>query len=152
MENLAVGSVAPDFNLLDFSGKEHALKDYDKLILYFYPRDNTPGCSAEACSLRDSYSELTSLGYQILGVSGDSGASHERFTAKYSLPFPLLIDTDKALCNAYGVYGEKKFMGKTSMGIIRKTFIIEGGVITHIVDKVKTKVHAEQLLEIINNK
>lgn len=149
MENLVVGSAAPDFKLLDNNGVERSLKDYNKLILYFYPRDNTPGCTAEACSLRDGYKELRDKGFEILGVSGDSAASHNRFIEKQSLPFNLLVDADKALCAAYGAYGEKKFMGKVSIGIIRKTFVIENGVITHIVDKVKTKVHAEQLLELI---
>lgn len=149
MEKLKVGDVAPDFSLLDSDGVEQKLKDYDKLILYFYPRDNTPGCSAQACSLRDDYSVLKEMGYKILGVSGDSEASHKRFIEKYTIPFPLLVDSDKSLCNLYGVYGEKKFCGKVSMGIIRTTFVIEGGVITAIIDKVKTKIHSQQLIELL---
>ncbi len=149
MEKLKVGDVAPDFALLDSNGVERKLKDYDKVILYFYPRDNTPGCSAQACSLRDDYSTLKEMGYEIFGVSGDSEASHNRFIEKYTIPFSLLVDSDKRLCNLYGVYGEKKFCGKVSMGIIRTTFVIEGGVIKEIVDKVKTKIHSQQLLELL---
>lgn len=149
MKKLKVGDKAPSFSMLDSMGNEHNLSDYNKLILYFYPRDNTPGCTAEACSLRDDYSELKSEGFEILGVSGDSEASHKRFIDKHSLPFSLLVDTEKELCNSYGVYGEKKFMGKVSMGIIRTTFIIEDGIISHIVTKVATKTHGAQLLELI---
>lgn len=149
MENIKVGDKAPHFKLQDAQGVEHSDSDYDKLILYFYPKDNTPGCTAEACSLRDGYAQIKRIGFEIVGVSGDNAASHKKFAEKQNLPFTLLSDIDNIVCASYGVYGEKKFMGKTYMGIIRKTFIIEGGIITHIIEKVDTKAHYEQILELL---
>ncbi|MEG1634367.1 MAG: thioredoxin-dependent thiol peroxidase [Rikenellaceae bacterium] len=149
MEDIKVGVKAPLFKLMDAQGVEHSIEDYKKVILYFYPKDSTPGCTAEACSLRDGYSDIKHLGFEIIGISGDNAASHSRFIEKQNLPFILLSDEDKSVCAAYGAYGEKKFMGKTYMGIIRKTFVIEDGIITHIFDKVNTKTHNEQILEIL---
>lgn len=150
MEKLETGVRAPDFSFTDSDGNTRQLSDYlgKKVILYFYPKDNTPGCTAEACSLRDEYVELRELGYEVIGVSADSGKSHAGFRAKFELPFQLVADTDKQILMAYGVWGEKKFMGKTYMGINRVTFIIdENGLITRIIEKVNTKNHAKQILE-----
>ncbi|MCC8088538.1 MAG: thioredoxin-dependent thiol peroxidase [Rikenellaceae bacterium] len=147
---LKEGDTAPVFSGRDGNGNIIGINDFKgrRLILYFYPKDNTPGCTAEACSLRDGYSQLKRLGYTILGVSPDKESSHLKFSEKNSLPFPLIADTEKEIATAYGVWGEKKFMGKTYMGIIRKTFIInENGIIEKIFDKVRTKDHAEQILE-----
>lgn len=149
MENIKVGDKAPLFKLSDAQGIEHNINDYKKVILYFYPKDSTPGCTAEACSLRDGYSDLKRLGFEIIGISGDNAASHKRFSEKQNLTFTLLSDDDKSVCVAYGAFGEKKFMGKTYMGIIRKTFIIEDGIVTHVIDKVNTKAHYEQILELL---
>jgi len=125
-----------------------AITQAKKLVLYFYPKDNTPGCTAEACSLRDGYGELRSLGYEILGVSPDPVAKHQKFINKYELPFDLLADEDKSVLNAYGVWGEKKFMGRTYDGVHRMTFVIdEEGKIAKIIKKVKTKDHAAQILD-----
>lgn len=127
----------------DFAGK--------KLALYFYPRDNTPGCTAQACSLRDGYDELLDKGYQIVGVSVDNEASHKKFIEKFSLPFPLISDNDKVLVEAFGVWQEKTMMGKKYMGTVRTTFLInENGVIEHIISgrNINTKNHADQILEI----
>ncbi len=150
MKQLKIGDKAPDFKGKDQDGKDVSLADYKgkKLLLYFYPKDSTPGCTAEACSLRDGYDELLNSGYEVLGVSVDSEVSHQKFIEKYSLPFRLLSDTDKAVVNAYGVWGEKKFMGKTYMGTIRTTFLIdENGIIENIITKVETKDHANQVLK-----
>ena len=124
-----------------------AKKNVDKkLILFFYPRDNTPGCTLEACSLRDSYSDLVKDGFEVLGVSADSERKHQNFIKKFNFPFDLLADTEKKVLNAYGVWGEKKFMGRTFDGILRTTFIInEEGIIEKIIRKVKTKNHATQI-------
>ena len=151
MEQLKIGDKAPDFNGKDQDGNNVSLADYKgkKLLLYFYPKDSTPGCTAEACSLRDGYDELLHSGYEVLGVSVDSEASHQKFIEKNKLPFRLLSDTDKAVVNAYGVWGEKKFMGKTYMGTIRTTFLIdENGIIENIITKVQTKDHANQILNL----
>lgn len=150
MGKLKVGDKAPEFEGTDQDGNMLTLSGFagKKLILYFYPKDNTPGCTAEACSLRDGRRELRKTGFEIVGVSPDSEKSHKGFAEKHSLNFPLIADTDKAIANAYGVYGEKKFMGKTYMGIIRTTFIIdENGVIEKIFDKVDTKAHFEQIAD-----
>ncbi|MCD7963163.1 MAG: thioredoxin-dependent thiol peroxidase [Rikenellaceae bacterium] len=147
---LKEGDKAPFFSGKTESGKIISLSDFKgrKLILYFYPKDNTSGCTAEACSLRDGFSDLKDLGYSIVGVSPDSESSHVKFIEKHTLPFPLIADTDKTIAVDYGVWGEKKFMGRTYMGIIRKTFIIdENGLIQKIFDKVRTKDHAEQIME-----
>jgi thioredoxin-dependent peroxiredoxin len=149
MEKLKTGDQAPDFSFTDASGATKKLSDYlgKKVILYFYPKDNTPGCTLEACSLRDGYDELRDQGYEVIGVSADSAKSHEGFKAKFNLPFALVSDTDKSVLNSYGVWGEKMFMGKKFMGIIRTTFVIdEKGNISRVIEKVNTKDHAKQIL------
>ena len=119
-----------------------------KLVIYFYPKDNTPGCTAQACNLRDNYTEFTDKGYEILGVSADSVSKHEKFITKQNLPFDLLADEDRRMLNAYGVWGLKKFMGKEYNGIHRTTFVIdENQIIINIIEKVKTKEHAKQILD-----
>ena len=150
MVTLKEGDNAPNFSLTDNEGKFHSLNDYSgkKLIIFFYPRANTPGCTAEACNLRDYFKDLKDKGYSILGVSADSEKSQQSFSKKYDFPFPLLADIEKEMINAYGVWGPKKFRGKEYEGIIRKTFLLdEKGIITRIIDKVKTKDHAAQILE-----
>ena len=144
------GISAPDFVLLDDAGIERRLSDYrgQNVILYFYPKDNTPGCTAEACSLRDVYGDLLKYGYDVVGVSADSAKSHKGFIEKQRLPFRLIADTDKQLLKAYGAWGEKKMYGKTYEGIIRITFIIsEDGIVEKVIEKVNTKEHAKQILE-----
>ncbi len=146
---LKIGDSAPDFISVDQDGNEIKLSDYKgkKLALYFYPRDNTPGCTAQACDLRDNYDALLKQGYEVLGVSCDTEKKHQNFIAKYELPFKLLADVDQELVNAYGVWQLKKFMGREKMGIVRTTFIIdEQGFISRIIEKVKTKEHASQIL------
>ena len=150
MATLKEGDNAPNFSLTDNEGKFHSLNDYSgkKLIIFFYPRANTPGCTAEACNLRDYFKDLKDKGYSILGVSADSEKSQQSFSKKYDFPFPLLADIEKVMINAYGVWGPKKFRGKEYEGIIRKTFLVdEKGIITRIINKVKTKDHAAQILE-----
>jgi Peroxiredoxin len=150
MTALNPGDKAPDFNAIDQDGQPISLADYKgkKLILYFYPKDNTPGCTAEACSLRDGYGDLLKYGYDVVGVNADSAKSHKGFIEKQSLPFRLIADTDKQLLKAYGAWGEKKMYGKTYEGIIRTTFIIsEDGIVEKIIEKVNTKEHAKQILE-----
>ena len=151
MKQPRIGDRAPDFKGKDQDGEVISLTDYKgrKLLLYFYPKDSTSGCTAEACSLRDGYDELLNLGYEVLGVSVDSEVSHLKFAEKNKLPFRLLSDTDKSVVTAYGVWGEKKFMGKTYMGTIRTTFLIdENGIIEDIITKVQTKDHANQILNL----
>jgi peroxiredoxin Q/BCP len=146
---LKVGDKAPAILAVDQNGKKISLEDYkgSKVILYFYPKDDTPGCTAEACNLRDNYDGLLAKGFKIIGVSADSAASHQKFTGKYNLPFPLIPDTDKKIINAYGVWGKKKFLGREYDGINRMTFIIsEDGNIFKIFDKVQTKNHSDQIL------
>lgn len=148
---LQVGDKAPEVLGINQQGNEVKLSDYagKKLVIYFYPKDSTPGCTMQACSLRDNYSELRKAGYEILGVSIDSAKSHQNFIAKQSLPFDLIADTDKKLVEAFGVWGEKTLYGKVYMGTFRTTFIInEKGVIERVIDpkEVKTKAHAEQIL------
>lgn len=146
---LTIGDTAPDFTSTDQNGDTVRLSDYRgrRVALYFYPKDNTPGCTAQACSLRDSYSDLQAAGYEVLGVSTDSQASHRKFADKYELPFRLLADTDRQLVEAYGVWQEKSNYGRTYMGIVRTTFVIdEQGIITDIIGKIDTKNHANQLL------
>jgi peroxiredoxin Q/BCP len=148
MLKLKTGDQAPDFRGKDQNGREVGLLDYlgRKLILYFYPKDNTSGCTAEACNLRDSYSDFRRRGYEIVGVSPDSEKSHSGFIAKYSLPFTLIADTGKTIATAYGVWAEKKMYGRAYMGILRTTFVIdENGMIENIIEKVDTKNHAEQI-------
>ena len=149
MTTLKAGDKAPDFTAKDQSGKTISLKDFkgSKLVLYFYPTDDTPGCTAEACNLRDNYTALLKQGYKILGVSKDDAESHNKFISKYSLPFPLIPDTDKKILNAYGVWGEKTNYGKSSFGTFRTTFVIgEDGIIEEVITKVDTKNHTEQIL------
>jgi peroxiredoxin Q/BCP len=149
MFHLKEGDPAPVFNSIDENGNNVQLGDYQgkKLVLYFYPKDDTPGCTAEACNLRDNYQRFLSDGYEILGVSPDSIKRHVKFREKYDLPFSLLADEDHSVAEAFGVWGEKKFMGRTYNGIHRTTFVIdEQGNIERIIKKVDTKEHADQLL------
>jgi peroxiredoxin Q/BCP len=144
------GKAAPAFKTTDANGETVNLKDFRgrKVVLYFYPKDDTPGCTKEACSFRDAFSKFKKQGITILGVSPDSEKSHQKFTAKYKLPFTLLADTDHSIADAYGVYGEKKFMGRTYMGIHRTTFLIdEKGKIKKVFEKVKPEDHADEVLE-----
>ncbi len=149
MSTLKEGDKAPKFKGIIETGEQVSLADYkgEKLVLYFYPKDMTPGCTNQACNLRDEYGELKKAGFEILGVSPDPAERHQRFIDKYSLPFHLVADTEKEIAKAYGVWGLKKFMGREYMGIMRTTFVIENGIITKIISKVKTKAHADQLLE-----
>ena len=143
-------SVAPDFAAKDANGEIVRLKDLrgQKVVLYFYPRDDTPGCTKEACSFRDAFAQFKRRNIRILGVSVDSEASHSKFTAKYKLPFTLIADPDHAIADAYGVYGEKKFMGRTYMGVKRMTFLIdEKGKVKKVFEKVKPDEHAREVLE-----
>ena len=149
MTTLKVGDKAPSFKSVDQDGEEHNLSDYSgkKIIVFFYPKASTPGCTAEACNLRDNYSELQAKGFEILGVSADSAKRQSNFRNKYEFPFPLLADEEKEVINAFGVWGPKKFMGKVYDGIHRTTFVIdEKGVIEQVITKVKTKDHAAQIL------
>jgi thioredoxin-dependent peroxiredoxin len=149
MFHLKEGDQAPDFSAPNEKGEITQLSDYKgkKLVLYFYPKDDTPGCTAEACSLRDGYGQFLSKGYDILGVSPDSVKKHVKFQEKYNLPFALLADENHAVAEAYGVWGPKKFMGRAYDGIHRTTFVIdESGVIERIISKVDTENHATQVL------
>ncbi|MDO6491579.1 MULTISPECIES: thioredoxin-dependent thiol peroxidase [unclassified Cellulophaga] len=150
MNTLKVGDKVADFTSKDQDGNAVSLSDYKgkKLIVFFYPKASTPGCTAEACNLRDNYKELQDQGYELLGVSADSAKRQSNFKTKYEFPFPLLADEDHTVLNIFGVWGTKKFMDKVYDGIHRKTFIIdENGVVTKVIDKVKTKDHAAQILE-----
>jgi peroxiredoxin Q/BCP len=147
---LKEGDKAPDFESTDQNGNQVKLSDFSgkKLVMYFYPKDNTPGCTAEACNLRDNYSEFTSKGYEILGVSSDSEKSHQKFIDKYELPFRLLADVDKSIHESYGTWIEKSMYGRKYMGTARVTFIIdENGIIEKIIENVKTKDHTAQILD-----
>ena len=149
MKPLQVGETVPTFSVSDDRGNTQQLSDYkgQKLVVFFYPKANTPGCTAEACDLRDHYKELQAAGYALLGVSADSEKKQRNFSEKYDFPFPLLADEDKQVINAFGVWGPKKFMGREYDGIHRMTFIIdENGVVERVIEKVKTKVHAAQIL------
>ncbi|HIT48991.1 MAG TPA: peroxiredoxin [Candidatus Coprenecus stercoripullorum] len=146
---LKTGDKAPYFEGHDQDGNLIKLSDFAgrKLVLYFYPKDNTPGCTAEACDLRDNYRRFLAEGYSVVGVSRDSAASHKKFAAKYSLPFPLISDPDLAVLKAYEAYGEKKMYGKTVTGTLRKTYVIDAdGTIFDIISKVDTKAHSSQIL------
>lgn len=146
---LQVGEKAPSIEAKDQDGNIVKLSDFQgkKVVLYFYPKDDTPGCTAQACSLRDNYEALLAKGYAVLGVSADDEKSHKKFANKYSLPFPLLADPEHNILEAYHVWTEKSMYGKTYMGIVRTTFIIdEKGVIQEIISKIDTKNHAEQVL------
>ena len=155
MTHLKEGDKAPQFEFIDHQGDQKSLAQFkgSKVILYFYPRDNTPGCTAEACNLRDNYQDLKDLGYEVVGVSADSEKSHGKFRDKFDLPFYLISDTDKKVLEDYGVWGEKKMMGRTYMGIHRLTFVIdENGLIKKIFTKVNTKAHTQQILDEMQNK
>ncbi len=149
VDKLKEGDKAPDFSLKNQDGKTLTLKDYKgkKIALYFYPKDDTPGCTAESCNLRDNYSVLKKKGYEVIGVSIDSEKSHKKFANKFSLPYSLLADTEKDMVNNYGVWGEKTLFGRKYMGIIRTTFIIdENGKIEKIIKDVETADHTSQIL------
>ena len=151
MTKLKEGDKAPIFKGVDQSGNKVSLSDLKgkKVILYFYPKDMTPGCTAQACNLRDNYSALLKKGFAVVGVSTDGEKSHQKFAEKYELPFPLLADEDRTIVEQYGVWGEKKFMGKVYDGTHRTTFLInENGVIDKIISKPDTKNHTEEILEI----
>lgn len=147
---LKSGDPAPDFETRDQDGNPVRLSDFrgKKVVLFFYPKDDTPGCTAEACDLRDNYDRFLAQGYAVLGVSVDDEQSHRKFIQKFNLPFPLLADTDHHLVNDYGVWGEKNMYGRTFMGITRKTFVIdEAGVIADVIEKVNTQNHSSQILK-----
>ena len=149
MSTLKVGDKAPAIRSRDQNGEEVTLTAFKgkKIVLYFYPKDDTPGCTKEACSFRDNYAKLKKSGYVILGVSADSEKKHQKFIEKYELPFTLISDTEKEILKDYGVWGLKKFMGREYMGIFRKTFVIdEKGIIERIIDKVDTEEAAAQIL------
>lgn len=154
MENeLSVGKKAPAFSLNDAEGNTVKLSDFKgkKLVIYFYPKDMTPGCTKQACSFRDEWAEIKKRGVAVLGVSADSQASHQKFIEKYSLPFPLLSDPDHKMLEDYGAWGEKSMYGKKFMGILRITFVIdEAGKIAHIFKKVKTDIHSHEVLKVID--
>ncbi|HLW13994.1 MAG TPA: thioredoxin-dependent thiol peroxidase [Flavobacteriaceae bacterium] len=150
MKTLKEGDKAPNFSVADQDGITHTLEMYKgkKLIVFFYPKASTPGCTNEACNLRDNYEVLQEKGYEILGVSADSQKRQKNFRDKHKFPFPLLADEDKEILEGFGVWGEKKFMGRTYDGIHRMTFLIdENGVVERVISKVKTKDHAAQILE-----
>jgi len=145
---LNIGDKAPDFAIPDQDGIVHKLNDYAgrKLVIYFYPKDDTPGCTAQACNLRDNYYDLRQKGYEVIGVSVDSEKSHQKFIQKFELPFTLLSDTNREMVEAYGVWQEKSMYGRKYMGTMRYTFIInEKGIIEDIITKVDTKEHAAQI-------
>ncbi|MFM2264783.1 MAG: hypothetical protein RLZ77_199 [Bacteroidota bacterium] len=150
MTTLKKGDQAPQFSGLDQDGKSHSLADYagKKLVVFFYPKANTPGCTAEACDLRDNFARFESQNYALLGVSADNAKAQANFKNKFEFPFPLLADEDKSVIQAFGVWGPKKFMGKEYDGIHRTTFVIdEQGVLLDVITDVKTKTHASQLLD-----
>ncbi len=149
MTKLKTGEKAPDFKGVDQDGNPISLNDFKghKLVLYFYPKDSTPGCTSQACNLRDNYDLLLEKGYKVVGVSADSEKSHKKFIEKNHLPFPLIADTGKEILRAYEVWGMKKFMGREFMGIKRTTFVIdEAGKIEEIIEKVQTKDHTSQII------
>ena len=148
MNTLKAGDQVPNFTTTDQDGNVINWSDYSdkKVVVFFYPKASTPGCTAEACNLRDNYTALQEQGYAILGVSADSEKRQANFKSKYEFPFPLLADEDKKVIDAFGVWGPKKFMGKEYDGIHRMTFLVENGTVTRVIDKVKTKDHAAQIL------
>lgn len=152
MSEIKEGSVAPNFKGVDQNGNNIELSDYanKKLILYFYPKDDTPGCTKEACNLRDNYEELKSNDFDVIGVSADTSAKHLKFIAKYDLPFSLIADTEKEIIKAFDCWGLKKFMGREYDGIFRKTFVIENNKIVKIFEKVKTTDHYQQIIDALN--
>lgn len=151
MTTLKIGDKAPEFDSIDQNGKKVKLSDFSgkKVVLFFYPKASTPGCTVEACNLRDNYQVFLNKGYDVVGVSADSEKRQLNFSVKNDLPYSLLADEDKAVINAYGVWGPKKFMGKEYDGIHRTTFVIDGnGIIEDIIEKVKTKEHTSQIIDI----
>ena len=153
MTNLKVGDKAPDFKGVNQSGEKIALNDFagKKLILYFYPKDNTPGCTAESCNLNDNYEAWLEKGFDVVGVSPDSEKSHQKFIEKYGFKFDLIADTEKEILQAYNAWGEKSMYGRKYMGVIRKTYVInEEGIIEEIFEKVKTKDHTNQIIKALN--
>ena len=152
MSKLKEGDKAPDFTAKDQNGKTVSLADFKgkTVILYFYPKDDTPGCTAEACDFRDNYQSLVGKGFEVIGVSTDDEKSHKKFETKYQLPFPLIADESKEIVEAYGVWGEKNMYGKVYMGTMRTTFIINAeGIIQKVIDKVDTKASSQQVLDIL---
>ncbi|GAB2975689.1 thioredoxin-dependent thiol peroxidase [Mucilaginibacter puniceus] len=152
MATLKEGDKAPDFTAKDQNGKTVSLSDFKgkTVILYFYPKDDTPGCTAEACDFRDNYQSLIGKGFEVIGVSTDDEKSHKKFQTKYNLPFPLIADESKEIVEAYGVWGEKNMYGKVYMGTMRTTFIIDAnGIIKKIINKVDTKASSQQVLDIL---
>ncbi len=150
MTTLKIGDKAPNFSAKDQDGKLHILSDYNgkKLVVFFYPKASTPGCTIEACNLRDNFDKFTANNYSLLGVSADSASAQAKFKDKYNFPFPLLADVDKEVVKAFEVYGPKKFMGRTYDGIHRTTFVIdENGIIEDVITDVKTMKHASQILK-----
>ncbi len=153
MKHLKVGDKVPEWVGTDENGKELSSSNYKgkKTAIYFYPKDNTPGCTTQACNIKDHWGELEKKGIEVIGVSADSEKSHQKFIAKFDLPFTLIADEEKKMINLFGVWGEKKFMGKVYDGIHRTTFVIdETGIIKGIIEKPKTKAHAEEIMEIFN--
>jgi peroxiredoxin Q/BCP len=153
MALLNEGIKAPDFELKDQDGKKVRLADFKgkKLVIYFYPKDDTPGCTAEACNIRDNYTELTSKGIQVVGISPDDGNSHTKFVTKYKLPFTLLSDPDHIVLELYGAWGEKNNYGKKYFGVLRTTYIVsENGMIEKVIPKVDTADHTKQILNALN--
>jgi thioredoxin-dependent peroxiredoxin len=152
MALLNEGDKAPGFTAKDQNGKTVSLSDFKgkKVILYFYPKDDTPGCTAEACSFRDNYQSMIAKGFEVIGISTDDEKSHKKFEKKFSLPFTLIADPDKSIVEAYGVWVEKNMYGKKYMGTARKTFLInEGGTINKIIDKVDTKNSSQQVMDLL---
>lgn len=150
---LSIGQKAPDFTLQDQNGKEMHLSDFSgkKVVLYFYPKDNTPGCTKQACAFAAAYEDFRRQDIAVIGISKDSVASHVKFAEKYNLPFVLLSDPERKVIESYGVWQEKKMCGKVSMGVVRTTFIIdENGMVTHILPKVKPDTNAEEVLALLN--
>jgi peroxiredoxin Q/BCP len=149
---LQEGTLAPDFTLPADGGGEVTLSDYrgKKVVLYFYPKDDTPGCTTEACNFRDDYSDVLAAGAEVIGISPDTVKSHDKFKTKYELPFPLLSDTEHQVAETYGAWGEKKMYGKTYLGIIRSTFVIdEEGTIVKVFPKVSPKKHSQEVLAVL---
>jgi len=152
MAKLQEGDKAPNFTANDQNGQQVSLIDFKgkTVVLYFYPKDDTPGCTAEACDFRDNYQSLVGKGFEVIGVSTDDEKSHKKFESKYSLPFPLIADTEKKIVEAYGVWVEKNMYGKKYMGTARTTFIIDAdGVVKKIIDKVDTKASSQQVLDLL---
>jgi peroxiredoxin Q/BCP len=152
MSQLKAGDKAPEFTANDQNGKPVSLSDFKgkTVILYFYPKDNTPTCTVEACDFRDNYQSLLGKGYQVIGVSADDEKSHKKFEKKFNLPFPLIADTDMKIVNAYGVWGDKVLFGREYQGILRTTFIIDAeGKVAHVIDKVTSATASQQVLDLV---